>query len=533
MKKNNNHLLAFIICFVAAGLLGVIIGTIKYFGTERSATNVSATVTLSYDGISEGLAPNGERFDINSFYSEDLMGQALTQCGMDSRYEAAEVLGALTIRGSYSKDIVDKILSYESLLDFTANKEMSVSTVYPTSFGFTLSDSFDTDISEEDLTAILNALLKVYDEYFADTYLYAFDTKGMSGITALTDYDFEQQLQLLTYDLQLVSSYAQQMYEKAPAFRYNGIGFNDIYVQNNALESNLISRIEALTTMNAYSKVPGRMYIQYVYQLNSLTNELTERESNLASLDDLIAAYDKYEIIYVAAGNGLTKLDGNSSETYDLLVDMRVELADEITQLKSDISSYEQRLNDLRASLGYDAENLEIISILEDIGQQLAENAGQTNGAEDGSELSDSTSGTATGSGSTTGTASGSTASGSTADSSVTTTITYRKWTLVNGWESIEVDDAAIALIEEQIDELIASRVQVNEQFKALLAAYNETFLSGVSFAGATVRYNAPRLISGGYIVTLIKCCGPFCLLVVIAWTGLCFVQSMRRREEM
>lgn len=511
MKKHyKNHLLAFIICFVAAGIIGVVIGTINYFGPRRSTTQASASVTLSYDGVSSGLAPNGEKFNMSSFYDEELMAKALEECGLSGKYQPDQVMKSLTIRGSYDKDVVKKILSYESLLEFTANKEMSVSNVFPTCFTVTITNTFDETVSQKDLESILGSLMKVYDSHFATTYMFAFDTGMYGNSVSLDDFDFEQQIQLISSDLNLVNGYAMEMYEKAPAFRHNGIGFNDIYVQNNAIKTSLVDKINALTTMNSYSKVPGRLYIQYVYQLNSLANEVDQYEKNLSELDELIATYDKYEIVYVAAGDGLTKLDGNSSETYDALVDMRMELSDKITADRTLMIDYERKLEDLRKSLGI-SEEAAVTPAPLFVSQEEAD-----------VEAEENTDGTAVTSENLIS------ANGSDNDS----LITSKRWTIEEGWEKFEIDEASLSGLVDDISELVMQREAVNEQFAELITAYNETFLSGADFAGAKIRYTAPKLLSGGYIMSLIKACGPFCMLVIIIWTAVCFFENSKKKEE-
>ena len=64
-------------------------------------------------------------------------------------------------------------------------------------------------------------------------------------------------------------------------------------------------------------------------------------------MDRLIASYDKNDIIYLSSTDSLTKIDGNSSETYDELVSQRKEVSDGITQIITRINNYNLLMEDL------------------------------------------------------------------------------------------------------------------------------------------------------------------------------------------
>ena len=472
MKQGHkNHLFTFILCFAAAAIIGVAIGYVKYFKIERAATTVSATVTLTYDGISEGLAPNGGKFNIASLRSEALVEKALADCGLQTRYTAAEVLRALTVRGYYSADVEQRLLSSDSRLTSEA-----VSNEYPSTFTFTLSDTFSTDASESDLRTILGSLMKVYDAYFAETYLYSFDTEGLNGAAALGDFDLEQQLDLIGYDLAYVRAYARELYGKTPGFRSDGMSFNDICTRIDTLQTDTVDRLSAEVSANAYHRNPEQVYQKYVYHLNSLTNELEGREENLARLNELLASYSKNETVYVVTGDSLTALSDDSSATYDELVAMRDTVAEKITQIKAEISNYKYKLNTLLAATG------------------ITE-AAVTGAAADGED----------------------------ADGAQTAAANR---------EAVRTDTDAIAQIEAEIEKLAAKRDSIAEQFRAMLAAYNNTYLAGVSFSAAALTCTAPKLLSGGFAGMLVKCCGPLCLLAVMVWTACRFVQSGKRKED-
>ncbi len=498
MKKQMNgqktHWLRNTLCvLIACGILGTILSAVLFL-TNPEKTYASASVQFSFDGAAEGLAPNGYSFDISAVSSDAVLEKALDDAGMTDRYTTEAVSGQIETSGVYPEDIVRQMMNYESLLDFSANRTLTLSDYHPTLYTVKLYNGFDSKISKGDLEKLLHAIMDSYKAYFSEVY-----AAGKNSVTVaynLTDYDYPQQLTILTTTMEDAIAYADEMYEKEPALRLNGQGFNDISVRLHSLIDTDISKLSADITMNALTKNTSRLITQYDYEIRSLTNQLNKKNDQLTQLDALIASYDKNEIIYLSTADSLTKIDGNSSETYDALVASRLEVADEITTINNEISNYRLLLADL-------------------IGEEETE---KTEKAPAATAVSTSVN----------------PEPNSTESEGTTEEIVIPERTQEELEELAKAAEEAarkqIAALEANISALETKREAVMTDFANLIQLYNDKYVNDATVSIFGYQYKTPSLLSGAFIVQTIKIAGVFCMIGLIVC--LILLIHSRRKEE-
>ena len=234
-------------------------------------------------------------------------------------------------------------------------------------------------------------------------------------------------------------------------------------------------------TINALTQNPGRLLTQYQYEIRSLNNQLARKKDQLSRMEELLASYDKNEIIYLSTTDSLTKIDGNSSETYDKLVAARKEVADEITAINTEITTYQLRLSDLMKSDGE---------------EKPAASAGDAGNEEDAENA------------------------------------------VMMSQEEIDAMAAAaeeaaqkqVAALEADIGGLVAKREAVMSDFAALIRLYNEQQINDMTVSVTGVRYDAPKLLSGAFVKKTLKIAGPICAVGFMVCLVMLIVS--RRREE-
>ena len=158
------------------------------------------------------------------------------------------------------------------------------------------------------------------------------------------DYDYLQQLEIMEEVMQQQSRYALEVDDLLPHFSKDGQGFNDISVRMNSLIDNDVVNLNATITINALTHDIARLITQYQFEIRDLSNNLEKKTEQLERLNKLIDSYEKNEVIYLSTSDTLTKIDGNSSETYDQLVKARKSVSDDITEIESKIKTYQIRV---------------------------------------------------------------------------------------------------------------------------------------------------------------------------------------------
>lgn len=351
MKKTHwfrNTLIVLIIC----GLIGTVLAAIL-FNQEAGRTSASATIQFSFNSAAKGKAPNGYPFDMSGMTADEVLNAALEASGLSGKYTAEQLRENITVSGVYPESIVKRMTQYVSLLDKEADNQASVADYHATEYGVTLYSDFDSAIASGTLTELLGNILTAYRNYFAKTYGVNF---GITmPIADLQDYDYAQQLDVLSDGVKQESRYAQEMAKMAPGFRQEGKSFGDFAAQYNDLKSD-VDKLDASVTLNAISKDPGRLKAQYEMEIRTQQFRLEGLNDELKQIDEQVKAYDKDGIIYVSAGGELTQIGNDKTGTYDKLVAKHTAVTNQITTAKAKIALYQGRLDDMIGNAGAEGE---------------------------------------------------------------------------------------------------------------------------------------------------------------------------------
>ena len=481
-----NWLKTTILVLLACGVAGLGLAVALFFG-NAAPTYASATLVLTFDGAADGIAPNGVAFDVRDITLDEVISEGLKGASLEGKYTPEQVRPDLVVSGVYPEDMAKQVMHYESLLNFTANRELTIGDYHPTTFSIRLYNGFDKSLSKDQLSSLLQSILDAYRARFAKVYAFGLDTDN--ALFALEDYDYPQQLQIIKEQLDTMSAYALELYEHDSAFRLNGAGFNDISVRLNTLIDSNISRLNAELTINALTKDPARLLTQYQFEIRSLNNQLEKQTQELAKLDKLIDSYEKNEIIYLSTTDALTKIDGNSSETYDTLIARRKDVADGITDINYQIATYKLLLSDL-------------------VTEETPESEQTASQPSDGEA-----------------------AAGDEGTSSAETVAAMTDEELAAAAAEAELaTNARREQLEARINALLSESNAILSDFKAMIEAYNSEKINDLTVAVTQFKYYAPRLLSGSFIKQAIKTAGPIVTLGFMVCVALIIVS--RRKES-
>ena len=522
MKKNNKiqflknkYLLVMIACL----LIGLVVTCVVFFENSERQAAVS-TVLFVFDGATNGCTPDGEEFDIRSMEDDAILEGALEACNMSPKYTAEQLRGSLFIRGDYPADIADEILGFESVFDYGASKTFTNEDFHATWYTIALYNDFDKTISKTLLSQLLSAVMTGYRDSFIKQHSKVWDASLME--LKLENYDYIQRLTILKERMDEAAVYAKELYKKEPGILIGGEGFNDVYIRMQNLSENEIPRLQALVIIGGLSKDYERLLIQYEYEIEDLCIQLKYQKDRLKEAEQLLSSYEKNDVLYISSGEELVKIDGNSSQTYDKLVEERREIADGITEIRSDISERLLRMEDI---LGDDVENSQIFAevnelLIDQMGEeqyeQMLVEAGVVSSEmeEISEEIEDTT---------------------NNEDEEDVEAIVddglpeeNTETTVHKGREDMATElvalDAEIKALEEKV-------TTIESDFNNMLSIYNEMNLNDNTIIIAPTQLVSKKLISGAFIKTGIKCAGPFVSIGIM----LCVVmilQDMKKKEK-
>jgi chromosome segregation ATPase len=241
------------------------------------------------------------------------------------------------------------------------------------------------------------------------------------------------------------------------------------------------------------SKNPLRLLTQYNNSIDELKIQLEMKTKELENLSSLLGSYEKNDTIYLSTTDSLSKIDGNSSATYDALVQKQKAVADEITDIDSKIRRYQIKIENLTGNAVEDSENIDEAS--------SESSSASSSKSSSKSSLKSST---------------------SKASSETSSQASSSKKREKNAAQTATVE-AEIANLETQVDVIWG-------QFAAMLEAYTDQELNEQTLKDSKLRYDTPSLLSGAFIKKAIKTAGPFVAIGFI----ICMLMLLRVviREE-
>lgn len=338
--------------FVMAACIGIFIGLaisgIQYLTGKSSYAK--AVVSFQYEGIEEGLDPNGAAFDINKMKSPIVIENALASLGITD-ISTEDIRQNIVIEGVIPEDAVERItVIKEMALEDASNYEKILDVTYfPSQYiVYLYKDNF---MKASDTTEILNAILESYRTYFMDTYANTEVLTVTSNLLDYQDYDYAESIDMLESQIEIMIDYVSERKEQAPDFRSSntGLSFSDIEVSLQTVEdidlANLTSYIENVTL----SKDKTRMSEYYNYKIRKCTMELSELQVQLATVQNTIDNYAKDPVVIVSSQESTQELT-QTNEYYDQLIEQKLELNKQIASINTDLNETYELLNNMNSA---------------------------------------------------------------------------------------------------------------------------------------------------------------------------------------
>ena len=339
---------------VAVIFAGLVFGGSMVVSSSK-ASPLTAMVGFTFDGIENGLDPNGNEFNANSLKSPAIIEETLSDLNMDVKKTDA-IRNNITVSGVVPEDAIDKLTAYESVFSNTnsieaAQKIMDVS-YFPTQFEVQFSYGA-SGMSRSQAADFLNTMLNNYKIYFMQTYGY--NQAFGDALTAVdyTGYDYPQALDILSSSLDSLKKYISSLSSNDNTrFRSTKTGytFSDLSEATATLQSVDYSSLYSYIMGKNVTKDKDSLATYYQYRIEILKLSLNSAKERLSTITDSINNYKKDSMVVMAGGsadNTGTVLT-QPSTAYDDLITQRTDAQSNVSSLQQQISDYQTRLDKLQ-----------------------------------------------------------------------------------------------------------------------------------------------------------------------------------------
>lgn len=352
-KRLYRYVMAIAVC--AGVLLGLAAIGVEYIAGQSSYAR--AVVTFQYEGIENGLDPNGAAFDINKIKSPRVIEDALMSLGT-ADFDAEKIRESIDIEGVIPEDAVERITVIKEMsLDDVSNYEKILDVSYfPSQYIVYLRKS--PGMSGKDTVKVLNAVLESYRGYFLDTYANTEVLTVTANLIDYKDYDYAEAMDMLETQMEIMQSYVDERKEQAPEFRSSGTGlsFGDISMALDTIYEIDIANLNSYIESHTLTKDMSRQREYYEYRIKKYNMDIAECQVELSNIQSVIDKYQKDPLVIVSSQESTQEIE-QTNEYYDQLLQQRLELSTEMASLNTKLNETYTLLNAVNGTNGQNTQN--------------------------------------------------------------------------------------------------------------------------------------------------------------------------------
>ncbi len=366
--------------FAVAACAGVF-AALLWIGVGQLVGNASyaqAVITFQYEGIEDGLDPNGAALDVNKLKSPAVIERALSDLGF-SAADVERIRENITIEGVVPEDAVERItVIREMALEEASNYEKILDVSYfPSQYVISLYQA--RGMSADETREILNAVLESYKTYFLDTYANTELLTVTGNLIQYQDYDYAESVDTLQSQVDMMMNYVTQRHEQAPDFRSveTGLSFGDIAASLETIESIDMANLSSYIESKTLTKDRERQIEYFNYKIRKYTMELSELQVQLTTVQNTLDSYVKDPVVIVSSQESTQEIT-QSSEYYDTLIQRKLELSGRVASVNTELNRTYEQLSDVSGSMRqnvqeeYDRADEMLSAITEKLSQWIA-----------------------------------------------------------------------------------------------------------------------------------------------------------------
>lgn len=331
---------AFAYLLVIAVCIGFLIGAVITAGKSLlgKSNYASAVVSFHFDGIDEGLDPNGGLFDVTKMKSTEVVSEALSELGWEGK-NIEEIRSRLKLEGVIPDSVKQQIAVINTVSEDAAEYYTNIQDLnyFPSEYTVTLQRC--RGMSGKETRELLDAILSSYRDYFMDSYA---DSKALGTVSSMLDittYDYMQASDMIEQEISMMQEYVEAKQKEAPDFRAGstGLSFGDLASAINAVRQLDLNNYVSFIQSNNLTKDAATQIDYYNYQVTQYNMKLQELQTQLADIEHTIAAYQKDPVIVMSNQESVTETS-QKNEYYDKLLERKLALNEQISSINTDLN---------------------------------------------------------------------------------------------------------------------------------------------------------------------------------------------------
>lgn len=364
IKSVLSQLKRFFILWLCAAIVVGIITAGSNLVSSISKGNVTSVVNFSFDGIESGLDPMGNKFDSYKIKDKSNIKAALEELGMDTSDEQIELIqDNISVDGVVPDSIIKDITSYSGIVNssgLNTTNSINDTSYNPTQYSVTLRYT-KTGLGRKEAADVLNNILTQYEEYFYSIYGYNASIESAVRAIDYNDYDYTEAIEVVDSSLKSLKNYIESLSETDNTrftSKETGYTFSDLSEAIDTIRSENIGWISSYIVTNNVTKDKNNLKNYYQFKIENLTRQKEESEEQLHVIENLVSEYVKTNTVVLGVGDDSKEYSySQGSETYDDLVNRKVQFQTSVSNYEEEIKLYKDRISKLSSAKSSEGHN--------------------------------------------------------------------------------------------------------------------------------------------------------------------------------
>ena len=362
--------------WLALAILAGILTLLVFYSTDTNRGHAATVISYSYDGIESGSDPSGNRFDPAEIKNAFVIQAAVRGAELEEEeLETEAIQDAISITSRMPDGIFSEITKPESVFkgdEISSTEKVKAQSYFPTQYNVSL-DYKTLGLSGKQGTELLEQLVDSYQKYFYNTYSFSYIGKSVQALDYKA-YDYEDAVEVLDAKLTILEDFVTQLASLDNSrftSKETGYSFSDLANAVNTIRNEDIMRVTSYISSFNLTKSKSERVNYYSYKIDNERRRQLQLQEMLGVLDPLISGYKKTTAVvsgYMGSStdeNGETILNyevTQPSQTYDDLIDRRIQNRTNLSESAERIAKYQTRLEELQQE-----ENKANIPVVEEI----------------------------------------------------------------------------------------------------------------------------------------------------------------------
>lgn len=340
------YLLLVVVC-IGFALAVAVTGAEKILGKESGAT---AVVNFSFDGIDQGLDPNGAPFDVTKIKSTEVVNMAFEELGWEGM-DTETVRANMTVEGVIPESVKQRIAVINTVAEDAAEYYATIEDLDYFPSRYTVSLKRCDGMNGKETRELLDAVLLCYKRYFMDTYANTSIPGMATEVLDAEGYDYLQASDMIGSQIDAIQDYVDAKAQEAPDFRAGstGFSFSDLSSAIDAVRRLDLNNFVSFVQANNLTKDAGVQVDYYNYQVKQYNFDIQELQTQLASVERMITDYEKNPVIVMSNQESVTET-AQTDEYYNSLMEQKLSLNKEISELNTRLNEAYAMINALNGA---------------------------------------------------------------------------------------------------------------------------------------------------------------------------------------